>query len=282
MNKNTKAMKRMIMALLAATLVVGTSLLTACSANDDNHGSPVLSIESKMIGKWMVTDLNGRPALTNEKAVITFVSTSKAIVSSSKADFTETEAKWHACREHDVKVEGNKISAFSQLSPTDRLLHEYDVVSITDTEMTCKVKITGLRNGEVVGGVTEDNVRMVKIHADYSDAILGVWQGVASNQPDHYGNVERQRWAFKADGTHAFSLQNAKGEWAPFEDEFAEYFVDGILFCARWKNTGDGAVEQREWWEIESIRDGVMKWTALRQREDGTTYTDFFTMTKVE
>ena len=34
------------------------------------------------------------------------------------------------------------------------------------------------------------------------------------------------------------------------------------------------------WWEIESIKDGVMKWTALRMREDGTTYTATFSMTK--
>ncbi len=42
------------------------------------------------------------------------------------------------------------------------------------------------------------------------------------------------------------------------------------------------AEELREWWEIESISDGVMKWTALRQREDGTTYTATFEMTKVK
>ena len=33
---------------------------------------------------------------------------------------------------------------------------------------------------------------------------------------------------------------------------------------------------------IESIQDGVMKWKALRQREDGSTYTATFQMTKVE
>lgn len=60
----------------------------------------------------------------------------------------------------------------------------------------------------------------------------------------------------------------------------AEYFVDGVLLCSRWKNVGDDT-EKRESWEIASIENGVMKWTALRQREDGSTYTAQFSMTRV-
>lgn len=36
------------------------------------------------------------------------------------------------------------------------------------------------------------------------------------------------------------------------------------------------------WWEIESIKDGVMKWTALCMHEDGTTYIATFSMTKMK
>ena len=60
----------------------------------------------------------------------------------------------------------------------------------------------------------------------------------------------------------------------------AAYFIDGTLLCMRWYNIGDDT-EYREWWEIESIEGGVMKWKALRQREDGSTYTATFQMTKV-
>ena len=59
----------------------------------------------------------------------------------------------------------------------------------------------------------------------------------------------------------------------------SQYFVDGSLLCTRWVIDG---TENREWWEIASIADGVMNWTALRQREDGTTYTATFQMTKVQ
>ena len=61
----------------------------------------------------------------------------------------------------------------------------------------------------------------------------------------------------------------------------AEYLVDGVLFCTRWKNVGDDT-EYRESWEIASIEDGIMKWTADRAREDGTTYTATFEMKKVK
>ena len=54
-----------------------------------------------------------------------------------------------------------------------------------------------------------------------------------------------------------------------------------VFTSCTWKMTDDSD-ELREWWEIESISDGVMKWKALRLREDGSTYTATFQMAKVE
>lgn len=71
-------------------------------------------------------------------------------------------------------------------------------------------------------------------------------------------------------------------EWQLSNDAYSNYFVDGTLLCTRWKNNGEGKEENREWWEIESIEDGVMKWSALRKNPDGTTYTATFQMVKVE
>jgi len=65
----------------------------------------------------------------------------------------------------------------------------------------------------------------------------------------------------------------------PSPNTLNEYFVDGTLLCSRWINDEN---EFREWWEIASIKDGVMNWTALRANEDGTTYTATFEMKKVE
>jgi hypothetical protein len=73
------------------------------------------------------------------------------------------------------------------------------------------------------------------------------------------------------DGTFNF-FRKVDGQWQISDDD---YFVDGYLLCTRRKNAGAGNEEHREWWEIESIEDGVMKWKALRQNADGTTYTAF-------
>ena len=54
--------------------------------------------------------------------------------------------------------------------------------------------------------------------------------------------------------------------------------LDSNLLCMRWINA---ETEYSEWWEIESIEDGVMKWKALRKDTDGNTFTSTFEMTKV-
>ena len=65
--------------------------------------------------------------------------------------------------------------------------------------------------------------------------------------------------------------------WVPSEDELSEYFVAGNLLCTRWV---EGETENREWWDI-SIDGDTMNWTALREDEDGKTYTATFEMNRV-
>ena len=101
-----------------------------------------------------------------------------------------------------------------------------------------------------------------------------------TSEQSEYDDGEPHRWEYKADGTYVY-YSLVDGQWTPSSQPMSAYFVDGTLLCCRWKMTDDSD-ELREWWEVESIKDGVMKWTALRQREDGSTYTATFQMTKVE
>ena len=57
-----------------------------------------------------------------------------------------------------------------------------------------------------------------------------------------------------------------------------EYFVAGNLLCTRWMESGQ---ENREWWGI-SIDGDKMNWNALREAEDGNTFTATFEMKRVE
>ena len=126
----------------------------------------------------------------------------------------------------------------------------------------------------------ESIIRLTKVNRDYSEAILGTWEGhVTNSEGSVYDDGETHRWEYKADGTYVYYVKDGD-DWVPYKgNTLNEYFVDGVLLCTRWI---DNDVENREWWEIVSIKDGVMKWKGLRQKEDGTTYTATFEMKKVE
>ena len=44
-------------------------------------------------------------------------------------------------------------------------------------------------------------VRFEKVTADYSADILGTWEGQVTSEQDTYGDGQKHRWEFKADGT---------------------------------------------------------------------------------
>ena len=46
--------------MMAAILICGASVMTSCSSNDDNP-APQSNIAEKIIGKWMVSELDEMP-----------------------------------------------------------------------------------------------------------------------------------------------------------------------------------------------------------------------------
>ena len=52
--------------MLATILICGISVFTACSSNDGNSSpvpQPDLNLAEKIVGKWMVAELNGEACL---------------------------------------------------------------------------------------------------------------------------------------------------------------------------------------------------------------------------
>ena len=238
-------------------------------------------IEEMIIGKWMSADYDGHPELTNNKSVITFLSTTEALYSTSRVDYTQSAGKWSDHLEYMVEIEGNKVNLIAAPDEHIMLVNELTIYSITDSEMDVTFKHTTLRDGEVVSAdAKEHSMRWERVTEDYSQAILGTWEGL-TNGSSGYPAGELYRIEYKTDGTYLFWLK-VGDEWQLFDDEFSDYFVDGILLCTRWKNAGEGSVEYREWWEITSIEDGVMKWKGLRADEDGTTHIATFDFTRVK
>lgn len=261
-------MKRLLTFLFLATVV-----FAGCSK--DNASNSV-AIGDNIIGKWMIVDINGQPAPTNEKKVYTFISITKAYISASLDTRPELGTLWSDRLESDVVISGNKLTLTMHPNEHQTGVEEFTVTDINDSEFTANRKLTVTIDGNVV--VTEEKkLSFVKVTADYSQAIHGIWEGhVTSEQSEHGDNLEH-RWLYNSDGTYIYYNQDGDN-WIPNPtNTLNEYFVDGNLLCMRWINN---STEYREWWEIASIENNVMNWTALRKRADGTTYTASFSMVK--
>ncbi|MBO4564946.1 MAG: hypothetical protein J5720_05905 [Bacteroidaceae bacterium] len=271
-------MKKTYLWVLAAILVCGASVFTSCTEdNDDNPVQPDLNVAEKIVGKWMVEELDGQPCPTNWKTVLTFVSPTNAY--GSLSDYYSLS--WNVRVLADVTINGNKVSVVSQDGNTKNVL-DCTVLSITDKEMLMSSDWNVYVDGTSVQHEVYGKERYERITSDYQDAILGMWEGHSTGADgSEFDDGQNHRWEYLADGTFRY-YHKVGDEWQLSNDVLNEYFVDGILLCTRWKNAGEGQQENREWWEIESIENGVMKWTALRLRDDGSTYTATFEMTKVQ
>ena len=273
-------MKKLFM-VLAAILICGASVFTSCTNDDDPVAESDLGVAQKIIGKWMLADKNGQAALTNEKVVYNFISTTKAYVSASLNDHPDAATPWYDVIEASVVIEGNKVTLTMRPDEHTMSVHEYAITAINESEFTANLEVTVKRDGNIVLN-HKVLFTFTKVTANYNADIIGMWEGRMTSEQSEYGDVEDHRWEYMTDGTFNFFRKDADGLWQLSDDDYADYFVAGNLLCTRWKNAGAGNEEHREWWEIESIKDGVMKWKALRQREDGTTYTATFEMRKVD
>ena len=254
-------MKKLFM-VLAATLICGACLFTSCKKNED------LKLEEKIIGMWVTADVDGQPLLTNEKKVITFVSTTKAYISAAFNANPEIGAHWFNKMEVAVAIDGNNVTVTSHPDEHTTTVEELTVTAINDSELTANRKLTATVDGNIVD-TKEETVRYVKLTADYTTAILGLWecQGITGGETN---NDDNARLEFLADGTYRFYRRSDAGFWSLVPRECNEYFVDGNLLCTRWQAAGEEM--SYEWWEIASVEEGQMRWTALRQNADGTTF----------
>lgn len=258
---------------LMLTLV--TTLFAACG--EDKEGE---NLAQQMLGKWMTSQFNGNPIPTNEKIVYTIASTTEGFISASRVDNNSDHEMWTNHSPSSITLEDGKITLYGNVNKTTTFVAILDVKTITDAKMFVESTSRLYRNGELVSE-NSGTILWNKVKKDYADDILGMWEGhVTSGEGSEFDDGELHRWEYLADGSYVYYSLDDDGEWQPKESEYEQYFVDGTLLCTRWQNSGES--ECREWWEIVSIENGVMKWKALRQREDGTTYTATFQMTKVQ
>ena len=271
-------MKRLFQWAIAAALVCGSTVLTSCTSSDDNPVTTDLNLSEKIIGKWMPAKADGKAVMTNDKSVITIISTTKGTISTAINSRTDVASQWVQQTNLDVVINGNMMTLTSTPDEHQKVVEEFDVTAINDTEFTAKHKMTITVDGSVTFK-SENVVSYAKVAADYTADIIGTWQGHCTSEGSTFDDGQEHRWQYNADGTYIYYVKDGDN-WVASDNTLNEYFVDGILLCCRWKNAGVNT-ENREWWEV-SIDNGVMKWQALRKNTDGTTFTATFEMTKVQ
>jgi len=252
-------------------MLLATVVFAGCKKEDN------VPIGDNIIGKWMKADANGQPAPTNEKVVLTFLSTTEATQSGALNEQLNDDALWADGNRFNIDINGQTITATIHRDEHHTATLTLDVKSINDNEFTADVNVVLERDGSVVF-TKEETQRFVKVTDNYTQAVSGIWEGHVTSEQSEYDDNLNHRWQYNSDGTYVYYNQDGDS-WIPNPtNTLNEYFVDGNLLCMRWINNG---VEYREWWEIASIENNVMSWTALRKRDDGTTYTASFSMVKV-
>jgi hypothetical protein len=260
-------MKKVFLALAAAAM-----LFVGCSKDDDKE-----SLSDKIQGKWMISEVEGEALPTNMKIVFTFGENSRGYQSLSSGIMN----LWMPKSEFTYTINGEELTMVMDEETEEQPNLNMKIKSINGNTMVWVATVPDIIERKDRTEEVEMEFKLTRVTKDYSADILGMWQGqVTSEMGSEFDDGEEHRWEYLTDGTFHF-FRKVDGNWQLSDDEFAQYFVDGTLLCTRWKNTGENTIEHREWWEISSIENNTMTWTALRDRGDGTAYTATFQMERV-
>jgi len=245
-------MKKIMNWALAAIIICGASVMTACSSDNDDNPVVDNSLAEKIVGKWIHTDTDGETVTTDMMSVYTFAKDGTALKGFYSMSMTESGV-WAYNQETDVAISGN------------------------DLRFTAKTTLS--KNGQVTATYGPRQEHFIKTEADYTNAVVGLWEITFTSDNPEYESSEPYRELYRADGTASF-YDLIDGQWVEEETTYSEYFADGPLFCFRWQKPGQEG--RHENWEIVSCTGNEMVSKAFHRRTDGTTYTITAHLTKVE
>ena len=253
--------------MLAAT----AGLMTSC-ATEDNPGKPTGPSESvvkeKIIGKWKGITQDGSELTTNDRTVLTFNADGTRTVSKSYYD-TDTESYILRNKQTGTyTIEGSQLKSYlDEADLYDVVTYNIDAIGSNEMAMTME----NFRPGR--------KFDYNRVTTDYAAEIVGVWEGVEMTGDETYGNAEA-RIVYEANGKFYYFSKNDEGQWAiNFKESDRKYIVDGDWLATSWKDENGNT--NFECWDIDEIKGDVMKWSALREREDGTRFKTTFTWRKI-
>ena len=255
---------------LAVFGIAAIAALSSCSKNEDVPSQK--DIETKIIGKWKEASINGKDALTNNRIVKTFYSNHAETQSNSR--YFDGVYVWYNKAPYRYEIKGNELTESPEKSS---VMIASKITAIDETKLCANnVYKRILPDGE---GISDNsNFTFQKVTADYSQDIIGMWEGVEMTGDETYGDANHRIY-YKEDGTYTY-YDKVGDSWVPSKNAGNEYNVDGDWLATRWQPT-EGADYEYEWWDIVEIKNGTMKWSALREKGDKTRYTTTFTWKKV-
>jgi len=265
---------------LASVMLAATAgLMTACTSNDDNptpSGPSESVIKEKILGKWKRVKEDGEERVTNNRVVLTYFADGKMTYSRSSYSDYWTGYKWYNENPFTYVVSGNVVTR-EGVEENGRVRKTFEEVAVlSDSEM--KLICTGyLMDGQSYSRYKVNEFKRVAV--DYSEDIIGLWEGVEMTGDETYGNAEA-RIVYEANGKFYYFSKNDEGQWAiNFKESDRKYIVDGDWLATSWKDENGNT--NFECWDIDEIKGDVMKWSALREREDGTRFKTTFTWRKI-
>ena len=264
-----KATGRRALLGISVMLAATAGLMTSCTSNDDDPTPSGLSeavVKEKIVGKWKLSEVNNRDQVTNGRMILTYNENATLAVSISYFNKETNSYIWRNKQPGIYSIDGNVIKNYLNQSGLYDATPHY-IEAISDEAMT----MSSTSGGQTI---------YTRVAADYTSDIIGMWEVTEMTGEETY-NDDNARLAFLADGTYRYYRKDDAGDWQLVSTrDVEEFFVDGDWMATRWQETG-GEMNY-EWWDIDEIKDGQMKWSALREREDGTRFTTTFTWRKVE
>lgn len=238
--------------------------MISCHPNE-----PTVTLSQKIIGKWKRVTKDGVATLTENREILTFLNDKSATFSMAAYKTNEKRWIWEKQTTMEYTIENNRLCIkkdayiYSTIDRVSENLMEWTVDSV------------------VVNGVdVKDDIKatFAKVTVDYTQDILGLWEGVEMTGDETY-DVE-ERIEYRADGSYVYYKKDGDS-WTPSSDVNNEYNMDGDWLVLRWRNATEEDFHY-EWWDVEYVQANEMKWTSLREKEDGTRFTSTFTWKRVK
>ena len=292
MAQNTFGMARKaVEAVLAGAKqgeMVPTFYVTRDNLNDDavkpflefyQIDAPAIdNLAEKLVGKWIYAESNGQTLTTNTKSVCTFTSDGSALKASISMSLKKFGV-WANRYEPEVKVDGRNVTMTAKLADGSTSVMEMTDVSVSGSDLFFTGKATLTKDGEVIFSYGPFLEHFTKSDVDNAETNEGLWEVYFTSDDPEFESPEPTRELYRADGTCTF-YELVDEQWVEDKEVTnSEYFIDGPMLFIRWQESEEMMYEN---WEVVSSENGKQVNKSVRKHDDGSTYTIYANLTKVE